>query len=81
MREPEFVLNPGTKVKVHDALKAPIGMLIKPEVLKRRTPGVSGLICGYVPGHGGDVYWVRHDGDEDTGSAYGWWEFELEDDR
>jgi len=77
MNEPEHILNPGTQVKVHDVLGAPRGMLIKPEILDRRTPGVSGMICGYVPGHGGDVYWVRHDGEEDTGSAYGYWEFDL----
>ena len=50
---------------------------IKQEILDRRTPGIMGQVCGIVGGHGGDVYWVRHDGTEDTGSAYGWWEFEL----
>jgi hypothetical protein len=81
MNEPEYVLKNGTKVQVHDTLNPPVGMLIKEDILARRTPGVRGQVCGYVPGHGGDVYWVRHDGEEDTGSAYGWWEFELSDEE
>tara|TARA_Y100000310_G_scaffold308926_1_gene352520 strand:- start:118 stop:390 length:273 start_codon:yes stop_codon:yes gene_type:complete len=79
MEEPEFILKNGTKVKVIEELGAPTGILIKEETLARRTAGVSGQICGWVPGHGGDVYWVRHNGEENTGSAYGWWEFELEE--
>lgn len=63
---------------VHDTLGEPTGMLIKEEVLARRTAGVRGQICGFVGGHGGDVYWIRHDGEENTGSAYGFWEFELD---
>lgn len=75
---------PGTLVKVHEALGAPTGILVKKETLDNRTPGVIGQICGIVPGHGGDVYWVKHGGivnvEQSTGSAYGWWEFELVED-
>ena len=78
MDQPEYILESGTRVQVNEKLDTPSGMLIKAEVLERRTPGVSGQINGVVGGHGGDVYWVRHDGEEDKGSAYGWWEFELE---
>jgi hypothetical protein len=77
MDQPEYILTNGTCIKVDDPLGAPNGLLIKQEILDRRTPGVTGQVCGIVGGHGGDVYWVRHDGVEDTGSAYGWWEFEL----
>jgi len=77
MKEPSHVLPPGTHVQVHSELEAPRGILIKEDILQRRTPGIKGQVCGFVPGHGGDVYWVRHDGEENTGSAYGWWEFEL----
>lgn len=81
MKEPEYILSNGTKVKIRDDMNPndTSGMLIKQEILNRRTPGVKGQICGIVGGHGGDVYWVRHDGEEDTGSAYGWWEFEIDD--
>ncbi len=58
-------------VKLGDAK----GMLIKPKHLDVRKVGISGIITGYVPGHGGDVWWVRHDGCEDVG-AYVFDEFE-----
>lgn len=77
MDQPAEILKNGTRIQVHNNLGDTKGMLIKEEILTRRTPGITGRICGIVGGHGGDVYWVRHDGEEDTGSAYGWWEFEL----
>jgi len=78
MEQPEYILKNGTRVQVHETLPSTTGMMIKAETLAHRTPGVRGQISGIVGGHGGDVYWVRHDGDEDTGSAYGFWEMELE---
>ncbi len=41
-----------------------MGMFIKPEHLALRQVGTTGTILDYVPGHGGDVWWVRHDGNE-----------------
>ena len=76
MKEPEYILENGTRVKVHDNIGGPAGIFVKQEILDRRTPGISGQICGFVPGHGGDV-----NGEENTGSAYGWWEFELEEEK
>ena len=37
------------------------GMMIKSHHLEVRKAGVEGVVKGYVPGHGGDVWWVEHD--------------------
>lgn len=36
------------------------GMLIKRQYLDARQPNKVGEVIGYVPGHGGDVWWVSH---------------------
>lgn len=51
------------------------GMFIKFKYLDVREVGITGIILGYVPGHGGDVWWIQHDGNEDVG-AYAFNEFE-----
>lgn len=35
------------------------GMMIKKEHLDVRTVGVKGTVIGYVPGHGGDIWWIK----------------------
>lgn len=45
------------------------GMLIVDKHLNVRREGVSGIVKGYVPGHGGDVWWVWH-GDSSEVGAY-----------
>ena len=52
------------------------GMMIKRQHLDVRTIGVKGTVIGYVPGHGGDVWWIKHD-DGNVG-AYVFDEFEKE---
>jgi hypothetical protein len=52
------------------------GMMIKKHHLDIRTVGVKGKVIGHVPGHGGDVWWVRHH-DGNIG-AYVFDEFEKE---
>jgi len=52
------------------------GMSIKEEFLKTRRPGVVGIVGDMVAGHGGDVWWVEHEGSGDVG-AYCFDEFEL----
>jgi len=37
------------------------GMMIKPEILARRKIGKQGVVKSYVPGHGGDVWFVKQD--------------------
>ena len=77
MRQPEYILEAGTRVRTHETMDDTRGMLIAPKHLKNRKPNAVGAICGIVGGHGGDVYWVAHVGDNEM-AAYGWWEFELE---
>ena len=77
MKEPEFVLNPGTRVRTSTPLGSTGGFMIAERHIEARKPGVIGVITSYVPGHGGDVYFVAHIGDTCT-AAYGWQEFELE---
>ncbi len=51
-----------------------MGMLIVQNHLDARKANKEGTVAGYVPGHGGDVWWVRHaDG---TPGAYAFDEFE-----
>lgn len=50
------------------ALSDTLGMTIAPKHLTVRRAGVSGTLTGYVPGHGGDVWWVKHDDSEDVGA-------------
>jgi hypothetical protein len=33
-----------------------------------RAPGITGVVASYVPGHGGDVWFVRHDNTLDVGA-------------
>jgi len=51
------------------------GMFIKQQYLDVRQVGVTGIITGYVSGHGGDVWWIKHDGADQVG-AYAFDEFE-----
>ncbi len=77
MREPEYILANGTKVVTHAELSTTSGFLINPVHLSARKPSAAGVIAGVVGGHGGDVYWVKH---EDGGpvAAYCFTEFEIE---
>ncbi len=52
------------------------GMMIKKEHLDVRAVGVKGTVIGYVPGHGGDIWWIKQD-DSHIG-AYVFDEFEKE---
>ena len=45
------------------------GMMISPKHLAVRQQGKQGEILSYVPGHGGDVWWVKHI-DDGTIAAY-----------
>lgn len=52
-------------------LNSTAGMMISAESLARRREGVAGTLWGYVPGHGGDVWWVVYDGCPKTTNAAG----------
>lgn len=68
-------VKPGMKVKV-GKLRGTKGVLIHHKHLVVRRAGVTGTVTGYVPGHGGDVWWVKHDDSDDTG-AYSLTELEI----
>ena len=49
-------------------LGSTVGMSIIQRHLDVRREGASGTVTGWVPGHGGDVWWVLHDESEDVGA-------------
>ena len=59
----EYVPKPGEWVEIFklDNEYLP-GLFVSPERKARRRVGARGLVYGYVAGHGGDVWWVCHDG-------------------
>lgn len=69
-------VNPGMTVRVV-RLEGTEGMLIHNRHLACRKVGVVGIVKGYVPGHGGDVWFVAHEGSDDVG-AYMFTEMEPE---
>ena len=68
-------IQPGMKVKVVK-LRTTDGMFVKPHHLDARMVGATGTATGYVPGHGGDVWWVDHDNNNQVG-AYSFTELEV----
>ena len=54
----------GTRVRV-ERLENTLGMLVPPKYLDNRRLGSEGVVHSWVPGHGGDVWFV----DQDDGSV------------
>ena len=50
------------------------GFFITQRHLDVRKSRITGTVTGWVPGHGGDIWWVKHD--DGTVGAYGFDEFE-----
>lgn len=80
MQEPSQVLGEGTRVVTNGQLGSVAGLIIKEHHLRARRPNAVGTVKGFVPGHGGDVYWILHDG-ETIAAAYCWNEFEFFQDK
>lgn len=57
----EDIIRPGLRVRTKE-LEPPVGFLISEQALRNRRAGFTGTVYGYVAGHGGDVWWVVHDG-------------------
>lgn len=75
MKQPEQVLENGTKIVTHETLHTTGGLMVRPDAIGARRGNKKGSIKGLAGGHGGDVYLVEHaDG---SIAAYGWAEFEL----
>jgi hypothetical protein len=68
-------IKPGLRVKT-GILGDTKGMLIHEKHLAVRKPDQAGTISRWVPGHGGDVWFVQHDDSEEIG-AYSYDEFEA----
>lgn len=79
MKQPASILANSTAVHTHPELGTTKGMVAMPTVLSNRRASASGTIHGIVPGHGGDVYWVRHD--DGTTAPYHFDEFELSEEK
>jgi len=48
------------------------GFFVKEHHLDARKPNTIGFYNGFVPGAGGDVWWIKHE--DGTVGAYGYWE-------
>jgi len=77
MRLTENTIRPGIRVRVAFDYGTG-GMLIHQKYLDARRVGATGITGLYVPGHGGDIYWVKHD--DGTIAAFGFMELEHETD-
>lgn len=56
-------IKPGLKIKTNTEVNRPgatRGMLIKQPYLDARLALAEGTVHNWVPGHGGDVWWVEH---------------------
>jgi hypothetical protein len=78
----ELDIKPGlTLIRTDAALHGTGGFMISEEFIKNRKADTEGILWGYVPGHGGDVWWVVHQFDangeavKETASCYGTREF------
>lgn len=54
---------PGLKIRTKSKLQETDGMMIAPKHLAQRRPDMPGVILDHVPGHGGDVWYVKHPGE------------------
>jgi hypothetical protein len=61
-------MKPGLIVRVA-RLEDTTGMFVAERHMTVRQVGAVGIVTGYVPGHGGDVFWVHHH-DTDQVGAY-----------
>lgn len=84
MKSPGTVLPYGTRIRTRKDFTPSDtrGFLVADRHLMARKRNALGLIEGWVPGHGGDVYWVRHaEGDARADpcpvAAYLYTEFDL----
>lgn len=61
-------MKPGLRVRTL-SLGGTEGFLVADRYLTARKPGRLGTAMTFVPGHGGDVWTVRHDGKDDEDIA------------
>jgi hypothetical protein len=69
-------IKPGIEVRT-TKLGETSGIIVKDnKYLDTRQSGLVGTVVGYLPGHGGDVWYIQHYDTEDIG-VYCFNEFEL----
>ena len=61
MKAPQYILIAGTPIITNAQLESTEGMFVVARHLDARKTNILGTIKGYVPGHGGDVYYVEHE--------------------
>ncbi len=64
----------GLTVKTADTLGTTKGFIMDPSYKAARRSGAVGQVVNYVPGHGGDVWYVQHNDDGEI-AAYAYNEF------
>lgn len=69
------MIEAGKRVRVSH-LEDTTGFIIADRHIDCRKAGMTGTIRSYVPGHGGDVWFVDHDASDDIG-AYCFTELEA----
>jgi len=77
MDQPSKILDKDTRVITHTELETTMGMNVRPENIAERRTSARGKVIAPVGGHGGDVYWVWHEGAE-LMAPYSFTEFELD---
>lgn len=60
-------VKPGLKVKTIK-LGDTVGMIIAPKHLSVRREGVMGTVKAHIPNHGGEVWFVKHEGSDEIGA-------------
>ena len=64
-------IKPKMQVRTNTAVDSPNstrGMMIVAKHLTVRKSGKAGEVLWYVPGHGGDVWFVKHNGSDEIGA-------------
>ena len=67
-------VKPGLKVKTNAKLGTTEGWSVERRHMRARRRNALGVVENYVPGHGGDVWFVKHEGG--AVAVYGTDEFE-----
>jgi hypothetical protein len=75
MKQPEKLPEIGTRLRTRDKLESTKGFMIAQRHLDVRRPSSDCVYIGWVPGHGGDVWWCEHPGA--VVAAYSWTELEF----
>ena len=75
MKQPSKLPEIGTKLITHKKLDSENGLMIHPLHIANRKRNAPCTYIGYVPGHGGDVWWCKHE--DGSVAAYSFMEVEF----